>query len=304
MQPSLLETVAARTTKAVPGKPAKAKPVAPAPSVQNAASHKATSKTPTRTRAKAAAQSTLFDVPAAAKPVVRAGGNAKKAAVKPTSASSVPAKLTGGKTTHAKVVQLKTTTAPIASRKKPITPKPITAKTVAKPASAQTEKATSKGSTAKPAKTKTIAVRKKGRGAKMAGSVSAVPIAADPSLKRVRSRPNLSEQYAGNTVHKERAGSESAASKRARRDAAARERLKQLMNPDDELIRRLAHAGAISPLLIDGEEEPAPRRKKNIGATRRPRKWDLHCGKCGAKSTLQTPAGLCFKCGTIVVRFD
>jgi hypothetical protein len=116
--------------------------------------------------------------------------------------------------------------------------------------------------------------------------------------------PHLSEQYAGNTVHKERAGSESAASKRARRDAAARERLKQLMNPDDELIRRLAQAGAISPLLIDGEEEPAPRRKKNTGATRRPRKWDLHCGKCGAKSTLQTPAGLCFKCGTIVVRFD
>ncbi len=123
-----------------------------------------------------------------------------------------------------------------------------------------------------------------------------------PSLKRIRSKRNLVETYGENVARTPRTV-ETAKTKKARRDAAARERLKQLINPDEELLKRLARSGAIAPLSVGDDDEPKP-RKSASSMVRRPRSWEFLCGKCRTQSTLKTQAGLCPKCGTIAVRFE
>ncbi|HEX8834356.1 MAG TPA: hypothetical protein VF719_09145, partial [Abditibacteriaceae bacterium] len=96
---------------------------------------------------------------------------------------------------------------------------------------------------------------------------------------------------------------EKSSEKRARRDAAAREKLRELMTPSDELMRRLARAGAITSTGASFEDDETAVRRMNK-APRRSRRWESRCGKCGVNTTFSTIAGLCSRCGAIAVRND
>jgi hypothetical protein len=89
--------------------------------------------------------------------------------------------------------------------------------------------------------------------------------------------------------------------RRARRDAALRQKMRDIMEPGDELVARLRRAG-----VIGGEDEEngahSARRVIKSATKRRPRKWEARCGKCGNKSIFLTAAGLCARCGAIMVR--
>lgn len=120
--------------------------------------------------------------------------------------------------------------------------------------------------------------------------------------RRVRAPKNLAEQYGEKTGRTPRSGKTEAASRRARRDAQARERLQKLMTPDEDLIRRLARAGAItSPASDDTDARRIAARSKK---PRRARHWDWRCGKCGAKERFASAAALCGRCGAIAVRIE
>jgi DnaJ-class molecular chaperone len=79
------------------------------------------------------------------------------------------------------------------------------------------------------------------------------------------------------------------------------------MTPDDDLMRRLARAGAIAPSpgaengSANGANGHAARRN-GVVTVRRPRKWESRCGKCGGAGTFKAAAGLCPRCGAIAVR--
>jgi hypothetical protein len=120
--------------------------------------------------------------------------------------------------------------------------------------------------------------------------------------RRVRAPKDLAVQY-GENAKKKRTAKVSPTEKRARRDAAARARLKELMTPDDDLLARLARAGMIaSSLAPEGAEDDVKPAKRASGAPRRARKWESRCGKCGSLSTFKSSAGVCAKCGAIAVR--
>jgi hypothetical protein len=128
--------------------------------------------------------------------------------------------------------------------------------------------------------------------------------------RRARVPGDLAQQY-GEKVKRARTVAASAAdttvTRQARRDAAARERLRQLMNPGDDVLRRLMRAGAIgSPIsgadARDEDEDGGVGRGARTKAIRRARQWESRCGKCGVTGTFTAAAGVCPRCGAIAVR--
>jgi hypothetical protein len=130
-----------------------------------------------------------------------------------------------------------------------------------------------------------------------AGGNSALkpPASTSAKTKRARVPADLALQYGEKaTKRNTRADVIPAKERRARRDAAAREKLRQLMRPDEGIMERLARAGALG-----GDIETTAKSRPTV---RRSRKWEARCGKCGIKGLFATPAALCQKCGTILIR--
>jgi len=113
-----------------------------------------------------------------------------------------------------------------------------------------------------------------------------------PKAKRPRVPADFAERYGENRKDRKVTAALPVAEKKARKTAEQREKLRQLMTPDDDILQRLARAAS-------GSSRPAPRPKK---ATRSKSEWESRCGKCGITTTFSTPAALCAKCGAIAVR--
>jgi hypothetical protein len=111
--------------------------------------------------------------------------------------------------------------------------------------------------------------------------------------KRARVPADLAQQYGEKAARKKRPPTESAAARKARRNAEERAKLRQLMTPDEELLKRLAQ--------LRGETSNGNGHAKR-SSSRRSRSWESRCGKCGTLGTFQTQAALCTKCGAIAVR--
>ncbi|HEY0072942.1 MAG TPA: hypothetical protein VGB77_02495 [Abditibacteriaceae bacterium] len=131
--------------------------------------------------------------------------------------------------------------------------------------------------------------------------------AAVVKARRVRAPKDLAAQYGeGEKPTSKRRATESSETKRARRDAALRQKMREAMEVGDDIIARLRRAGAIAGEAGSDESEMKnghhAKRIAGSRVLRRPRKWEARCGKCGAKSLFKTPAGLCAKCGAIMVR--
>lgn len=124
-------------------------------------------------------------------------------------------------------------------------------------------------------------------------------VATPTKAKRMRAPKNLAAQYGENVSRAPRVTE--ATARRARRDAQARERLRQIMTPDEEVLRRLSRAGAISSLLVSDDDASRATTRRSQ-KPRRARHWDWRCGKCGAKERFSTAAALCVRCGAIAVR--
>jgi hypothetical protein len=141
---------------------------------------------------------------------------------------------------------------------------------------------------------------------KSSARAASTPAAAQPSVKarRVRAPKDLALQY-GEKTKKARASKTSSGERKARRDAAARQKLKEFMTPGDDVLARLARAGMIAsslaPVAIGSNGDSTKIRKAPV-TKRRPRQWESRCGKCGVASTFKTPVGLCIKCGAIAMR--
>ena len=142
--------------------------------------------------------------------------------------------------------------------------------------------------------------------AQLALAIPAAGVGANLKAKRARVPKDFAEQYGEKTKKRRRAkttDSTVAVSQTKRRDAAARERLRQLMMPTDDVVRRLAQAGAIaSSLLMDDGVTSTTARRRSTATVRRPRRWETRCGKCGTNGQFKAAAGLCARCGAIVVR--
>lgn len=140
----------------------------------------------------------------------------------------------------------------------------------------------------------------------MEKSTQAGTKAATPGkVKKARVPKNLAQQYGEKEKksRKVRTATATAAAQRKRQDAAARERLRQLMAPTDEVLHRLARAGAITTsLLVTDTNGAAIKPTRSRKATRRPRHWELRCGKCGTLGKFTSAAGVCARCGAIAVR--
>ena len=118
--------------------------------------------------------------------------------------------------------------------------------------------------------------------------------------KRSRVPKDFAVQY-GEKEKKIRVVKDKATTRRARRDAALRQKMRDIMEPGDELVARLRRAGVIGGEDEENGAHPA-RRVLKSATKRRPRKWEARCGKCGNKSIFLTAAGLCARCGAIMVR--
>lgn len=123
--------------------------------------------------------------------------------------------------------------------------------------------------------------------------------AARVSAKKRRAPADLALQY-GEREAKRAAvvPVEAAPTRRPRRDAAARAKLKGLIAPDEALLSRLARVDTVStaaPIvaLEDGAEEKPARRS---------RVQETGCGKCGTAVRFSTPATLCARCGAILLK--
>lgn len=103
---------------------------------------------------------------------------------------------------------------------------------------------------------------------------------------------DLAERYGENRKERKVVEAAPVVEKKARKTAEQREKLRQLMTPDDDILQRLACAAS-------GSSRPAPRQKK---AKLLKSEWESRCGKCGMAAVFSTPAALCTKCGAIAVR--
>ena len=113
-----------------------------------------------------------------------------------------------------------------------------------------------------------------------------------PTVKRMRVPADLAERYGENRKERKVVEAVPVAEKKARKTAEQREKLRQLMTPDDDILQRLAR-------VASGPSRPAPRQKK---VARSKSEWESRCGKCGIVGSFSTPAALCAKCGAITVR--
>ena len=141
--------------------------------------------------------------------------------------------------------------------------------------------------------------------AQLALAMTATGVNPGVKAKRARVPKDFAEQYSEKTKKRRRTKAhQDSATQTKRRDAAARERLRQLMMPTDDVVRRLAQAGAIaaSVLLTDEGVPSATARRRSTATGRRPRRWETRCGKCGTNGQFKAAAGLCSRCGAIVVR--
>lgn len=159
-----------------------------------------------------------------------------------------------------------------------------------KNSSAKTTPAPGKKSVALPVKP--VRVRKKTESPKTL--LQAADGTTAVRAKRARVPADLAQQYGEKAARKAPAPKETAAARKARRNAEERAKLRELMTPDEELIQRLAR--------LRGEVTPVSNGKTKTASTRRSRSWESRCGKCGTNSTFKTAAALCTKCGAIAVR--
>lgn len=122
---------------------------------------------------------------------------------------------------------------------------------------------------------------------------------AAPRATRKRAPKDLALQY-GEKARAPRVAPKQDAP-RKRRNAASRAREREVIAPDEGLLSRLARAGAISkPSVTSTGSNDAPDAANT--RTRRSRKWEARCGKCGVSAAYSTPAALCVGCGTILMR--
>lgn len=208
---------------------------------------------------------------------------------------------------QAKTRRPMSTHAPGASTKSSEKPDKTRKTTVA----ASPSKTVDTAATAKAATAKAVGTKKSS--ANVAGTkerVQAVPGIASKGMakgktgvRRSRVPADLAVQYGEKEARrKPSAAAAEEKIRRARLDAREREQRRQLMTPDDDLMKRLARAGAITTSIgTQPDEDDALRRPK---AARRSRKWESRCGKCGVSSAFATPVGLCARCGAIAVRQD
>jgi hypothetical protein len=151
----------------------------------------------------------------------------------------------------------------------------------------------------------------KAQGSKVASAkpprkaTQATTAAVTPVVKGTRKRApkDLALQY-GEKAGKRAPKKEPALARRKRMKAEERERLRQMMAPSDELMQRLARAGAITSTVVamEDETEEAQAGQKKQPAVRRSRRWESRCGKCGTVGEFKSAAGLCARCGAIAVR--
>lgn len=123
-----------------------------------------------------------------------------------------------------------------------------------------------------------------------------------PKGIRKRAPKDLAAQY-GEKIKPQRGAKTAStpkATRAARKSAEERERLREVINPSDEVLHRLARIGAIVSTSDTLEADGEPRRKSLT--SRRSRHWELSCGKCGTKTKFSASAGVCPRCGTIVLR--
>lgn len=195
-------------------------------------------------------------------------------------------------------------------------------KGTAKPGSTPSVKAghrADKGTAIKPAGAKTRAGQdatdratstKAGTARKRELKTAALPGASGAPVNATRARrPRVPADFAAQygesaKPRKIKSGAAGAVTeRRARRDAAARERLRQIMTPDDDLLRRLSRAGAIAASVSNGAADDGhlPKRAATR-SVRRPRSWESRCGKCGVATVFKVAAGICARCGAIALR--
>lgn len=117
------------------------------------------------------------------------------------------------------------------------------------------------------------------------------PKSAKGEVKAKRSRvpADLAAQYGEKTATSTRVVVEEAPLRKPRRTAAARAKLQQALKPDEGILARLERA------------KTAGMTKKRV-PSRRSKNWNARCGRCGSQVNLATPAGLCPKCGAILMR--
>lgn len=163
---------------------------------------------------------------------------------------------------------------------------------------AQTKVVSKANDTSKQSPTAVRGGKKPSQNHKTSGTAKSIELV--PKAKRVRVPKDFAQQYGG--AEKQKKVVETSETKRARRDAALRQKMRDAMEVGDDLVARLRRAG-----MIGGGDEPesknghgAPRFSGKM--VRRPRKWEARCGKCGSKSLFKSQAGLCLKCGAIMVR--
>jgi len=137
---------------------------------------------------------------------------------------------------------------------------------------------------------------------KTVGRVLELPGIAAVKATRKRAPKDLALQY-GEKATKRAPAKEPAVARRKRMKTSERERMREMMAPSDELMERLARAGAITSTMVttevDGDDEADDAKPK---VARRSRRWESRCGKCNTVSEFKTAAALCPNCGAIAVR--
>jgi len=197
----------------------------------------------------------------------------------------------------------------LASNPKPSAPSKAAAKPVAAPArstpvSSPPKLSAKKPVAAKPELKKAVApapqksVKPKAVVTSKVSAAAKKPAALHATKKRAPK--DLAMQY-GEVVNAARAPI-AAAAPRKRRNAASRAKLQAVITPDDGLMQRLARAGSISSSHVAANSDDEADQPMRALSTRRSRKWETLCGKCGASAQYSTSAALCVKCGAILVR--
>ncbi len=263
----LVTEKAAPTTKKTAPKPTKNTPRVPKPALE---------KTPVRAKAKPAPQKKAASVT----PKIPAKPTTQRSTAKKATAAPAPKSLTSTRS------------------------KPNVAEVMAK-APRKTKRHKRKTTATRLEKTPSIAKEPRRNVGKMQPKAAAKPVVQKDDValvkaKRMRVPKDLAAQYGES--EKQKRVVENSETKRARRDAALRQKMRDAMEVDDDLIARLRRAGMIGGSEAESQNGHSTRGIAGSRVMRRPRKWEARCGKCGGKSLFKTQAGLCAKCGAIMVR--
>ncbi len=142
---------------------------------------------------------------------------------------------------------------------------------------------------------KTATKSKPARSSAARSSTPAEITTAPIKTRKRRAPKDLAEQYGAPDKKKTERKVEIEEAPRKRMNAKTRELRKQVIEPSAEVLQRLTRSGAIA-----SDNGDAPRTSARRKA--RPRGWESHCGKCGTSSRFTKAAGLCARCGTIMIR--